>query len=128
MIKETNNERIDKYLWCVRLYKTRNLAKKACESGKILLNGQTAKPSRLVSSGDVINVKQPPIVREYKALKIINNRVGAKLIPEILEETTNPEEIDKLNMANKHFMWRDKGSGRPTKKERRDIEDFFSYN
>lgn len=126
MIKETDSERIDKYLWSVRLYKTRNLAKKACESSKVLVNGQSAKPSRIVSVGDTLSVKQPPILKEYKILKVISNRVGAKLVPDILEDLTPPDEYDKLKAAKRTAVWRDKGTGRPTKKERRDMEDFLS--
>ncbi len=126
MIKESLNERIDKYLWSVRLYKTRSLAKKACESGKIQLNGTPAKPSRVVSTGDTIGVKQAPIIKKYKVLKVISNRVGAKLIPDILEDITPESEISKLIAAKSQTVWRDRGAGRPTKKERRDINNFLN--
>jgi ribosome-associated heat shock protein Hsp15 len=126
MIKQTDSERIDKFLWSVRLFKTRNDAKKACEGGKITLNGQKAKPSKTVEAGDKIEVTQAPITKSFQIKTVISNRVGAKLVPEVLEDLTPAEELDKLKAVKRNFVQRDRGAGRPTKKERRDIEDFLS--
>ncbi|AZQ63048.1 hypothetical protein EI427_12620 [Flammeovirga pectinis] len=89
--------RIDKYLWCVRVFKTRSLATDACKKEEVLLNGKMPKPSQKVTERDVIDVKKTPIWRKYKVLKVIDKRVGASLVEENLEEITVKEELDKLN-------------------------------
>lgn len=126
MIKQTDSERIDKFLWCVRLFKTRNDAKKACDAGKVMLNGQKAKASKTVEAGDSFGVKQPPITKSFEIKAVISNRVGAKLVPDFIDDITPPEEQEKLKAVRRNFVKRDRGAGRPTKKERRDIEDFLS--
>ncbi len=121
--------RIDKYLWAVRLYKKRNDASTACTKGWILINKQSAKPSKTVKEGDIISVKQQSIYREYKVLNLIKNRVGAKLVAENLLEITPEERLFKLKVQNEFSKistpQRDRQTGRPTKKERRDLDKHY---
>lgn len=120
---EKNDVRIDKYLWAVRLYKTRSQATDACKSGKILINEQPVKSSRIINKGDIFMLKRPPIIYIYKVKEILSNRVGAKLVADYLEDLTSEEELQKLEMNSQSvFVKRDRGAGRPTKKERRDID------
>jgi len=116
--------RIDKYLWTVRIYKTRSLATDECKKGRILINNSEAKPSRIVKINDRIDVKCPPIIRSFVVTGISPNRVSATIARTLVEETTPQSEIDKLKMMKNTFEKRDPGSGRPTKKERRLIEKF----
>ncbi len=121
--------RIDKFLWAVRLFKTRSLAASECKSGKVLLNEQHVKSSTNIKKGDMIRVKRNPIWRSYEVLEILDKRVGAKLVENYLKETTAAEELErfelmKLTAAQTSFRER----GRPTKKERREIDDFFTDN
>ena len=118
--------RIDKWLWTVRLFKTRSLATETCSKGHVLIGELPVKPSRLVKPGEIIRVKRPPIYRSYKVTGIPASRVGAKDVPRYMEEVTPQSELDLLEMQ-KDMQWisRDRGAGRPTKKERRDLEDFF---
>jgi len=123
-----NKLRIDKYLWCVRFFKTRTLATDACNAGKVLLNGQMVKPSREMQVGDKIEMKEPPIMKTYKVIALLNNRVSAKLVPEYIENLTPPEEIEKLQaIKSNYYVRRDKGLGRPTKKDRRDFDEFYDF-
>ena len=116
--------RIDKWLWAVRLFKTRTQAAEACKSGKIKMDGQTVKASREIKEGDVINVHQNPIVKTVKVKGAIKNRVGAKLVAENMIDLTPQSEYDKLLMINElNYEKRDRGVGRPTKKERREITE-----
>jgi len=115
--------RIDKYLWAVRLYKTRSLAAEACKKGKITVDDMPAKPSRTVSAGDVIEVKKMPVVYSYLVKDPIEKRVGAKIVDQFVENITPQEELQKLEMQDDFFVKRDRGSGRPTKKERRLLDD-----
>ncbi len=118
--------RIDKYLWAVRLFKTRNLSSEACRKGKILVDGTPVKSSRMIKSGDEIKIKDGPIYRKYLVLDLAEKRMGAKLTPGFIEETTRAEDLELIELtklANK--MNRQRGTGRPTKKERRDLDDFF---
>ncbi len=116
--------RIDKWLWAVRAFKTRSIASDACRSGKVKLNGQVVKPSRDVSVDDVIIVvKNPQFTRTLKIKEILTNRVSAKLVPQYVEELTLKEEYDKLKKYSElNWERRDRGIGRPTKRERRDID------
>lgn len=117
--------RIDKWLWAARIYKTRTLAANACKNGRIRINEATTKPGTTVKEGDIIHVKKPPITYSYKILKAISQRVGAKLIPEIYENVTDPKQYELLQMNQiSGFIDRAKGMGRPTKKERRELEAF----
>ncbi len=117
---EKNTTRIDKWLWVVRIYKTRSIATKACAGGKVKIDGNTVKASRMVRKGDIIQVRKRVIKYEYKVLKIAEKRMGAKLVPDFLEDMTPEEELAKLQSAQKQpIQTREKGQGRPTKKERR---------
>jgi len=116
--------RIDKWLWAVRLYKTRSLAATACNNNQVSIEGVNVKPSRAIKIGDVINVKRPPITRTYKVIDLLEQRQSAKIAAEFIEDITPEEEIDKLQLARLQKAGvRDKGLGRPTKKDRRDIEN-----
>ena len=118
--------RIDKWLWAARIYKTRTIAADAGKKGRISINGAQAKPSRMIKPGDVINVKKSPITYSFKVLQAIEKRVGAKLVPEIMENVTSPEQYELLEMSKiSGFIDRAKGTGRPTKKDRRSLDDFF---
>ena len=117
--------RIDKWLWAARIFKTRTIAAAACKKGQVTISGVQLKPSRMVKVGDIIDVKKPPITYSYKILQAIENRVGPKLVPEILENVTAPEQYELLEMSKiSGFVNRARGTGRPTKKERRALDDF----
>ena len=117
--------RIDKWLWAARIYKTRTLAADACKNGRITINGAQTKPSRTVKAGDKVGVKKPPITYTFLVKQPIEKRVGAKLLPDILENVTTPEPYELLEMSRiSGFVDRARGTGRPTKKDRRAIDDF----
>lgn len=119
--------RIDKWMWATRIFKTRTIAAEACKKGRICINGTQAKPSRMVKPGDVIQVKKPPITYSFKVLQAIEKRVGAKLVPEMMENVTTPDQYELLEMSKiSGFVGRAKGTGRPTKKDRRDLDEFFT--
>lgn len=115
--------RIDKFIWTVRFYKTRSIAADAIKSGQIMLNDHEAKPAQNVKPGDFIKVKRNPIWRTYRVKELLKNRVAAKLLETYIEDCTSPEEIEKLEMMKLMPGYdREKGTGRPTKKDRRDID------
>lgn len=117
--------RLDKWLWAARIFKTRTMAADACKNGRVTINGQQCKPARMVKAGDEVGVKKPPITYTFRVLQTIEKRVGAKLLPEILENITSPEQYELLEMSKiSGFIDRAKGTGRPTKKDRRAIDDF----
>ena len=117
--------RIDKWLWAARIYKTRTLASDACKNGRITINGALAKPSRTVKVGDKVGVKKSPITYSFRVLQTIEKRVGAKLLPEVFENVTPPEQYELLEMNRiSGFVDRARGTGRPTKKDRRALDDF----
>ena len=117
--------RIDKWLWAARIYKTRTLAADACKNGRITINGAQTKPSRTIKAGDKVGVKKPPITYTFLVKQPIEKRVGAKLLPDILENITTPEQYELLEMSRiSGFVDRARGTGRPTKKDRRAIDDF----
>ena len=117
--------RIDKWLWAARTYKTRTLASDACKNGRITINGAPAKPSRTVKVGDQVGVKKSPITYSFRVLQTIEKRVGAKLLPEVFENVTPPEQYELLEMNRiSGFVDRARGTGRPTKKDRRALDDF----
>ncbi len=119
--------RIDKWLWAVRIFKTRTIAAEACKKGHITINGAQAKPARTIKEGDVVGVKKSPITYSFKVLQAIEKRVGAKLLSEIMENVTTPDQYELLEMNKiSGFIDRAKGTGRPTKKERRDLDEFFT--
>jgi ribosome-associated heat shock protein Hsp15 len=118
--------RIDKWLWTVRLFKTRSLATEACKKGRIFISNVAVKPSRMIKKGDVIDIKRPPIIYSFKVLEIANNRMNAKLVPQFMEDITPAEQLELIELAKlASESNRARGTGRPTKKERRDLEDFF---
>ena len=117
--------RIDKWMWAVRIFKTRTIAAEACKKGRISINGALAKAARMVKPGDVIQVRKPPVTYSFKVLQTIEKRVGAKLVPEMMENITAPEQYELLEMSKiSGFINRAKGTGRPTKTDRRELEDF----
>lgn len=117
--------RIDKWLWAVRIFKTRTIAAEACKKGRISINGTQVKPSRTIKPGEVIQVKKPPITYSFKVLQTIEKRVGAKLVQEMLENVTTPDQYELLEMNKiSGFVDRARGTGRPTKKERRSLDKF----
>ncbi len=119
--------RIDKWLWSVRIYKTRTIACDACKKGRISINGSQCKPSKTVKAGDTVQVRRPPVTYTFKVLQAIENRVGAKLVPEMLENITPPDQYELLEMNRVGgFVKRAAGLGRPTKKDRRDMDEFIS--
>lgn len=116
-------ERIDKYLWAIRVFKTRGDAADACKGGKVTVNGIAAKASRTVKEGDVISVRKGPATLSYKVLSPLSHRVGASLVGEYSSDITPPEEYEKLKApVETFFVTRDRGAGRPTKKERRTLD------
>lgn len=115
--------RIDKWLWAVRIFKTRSQAAEACKKRHIFINGEVAKPSREVQIGDTVGVKRAPITYEYKVLALSGKRMGAKLTVDFVKDITPQEQLDLLQATKTHgFEYRDKGAGRPTKLQRRMIE------
>lgn len=115
--------RMDKYLWAVRIFKTRTQATEACDKGRVTVGDISVKPSRSVKSGDIITVRKPPVVHTFKVLGLLNNRLSAEKVKEYVLEITPQEELEKYHhMRNAAFVLRDRGAGRPTKKDRRQIE------
>ena len=117
--------RIDKWLWCVRVYKTRSMATEGCRAGKVKINGQETKASHIVKIGETIEVQIEQLKRILFVKDILDRRVSAKIAVDFVEDQTPAEEIEKIRIAHKtNFEKRDRGIGRPTKRERRDIEKF----
>ena len=118
--------RIDKYLWSIRVYKTRTIAADACKKNRVSIGDNTVKSSRDVKINDTIRVRKNQINYEYKVLDIPKSRVGAKLVADYSVDVTPKEEIDKLELikySSNHY--RDRGTGRPTKRDRRDLDSYF---
>lgn len=120
--------RIDKWLWAIRAFKTRSQATEACRSGKVKVDGQAVKPSREVRTGMVIFIQTGPVLRSIKVIELLHNRVGAKLVPIYMEDLTPAEEYHKLELIRASYVQRPRGSGRPTKKERRDIDSWLDWD
>ena len=119
--------RIDKWLWAARIFKTRSIAVDACKNGRVTLEGVCVKPSRMVKVGETVSVRKPPITYSFRILKTIEMRVGAKLLPEIYENVTAPEQYELLEMTRiSGFVDRARGTGRPTKKDRRSLDAFIN--
>ena len=115
--------RLDKYLWAVRVFKTRSDAADAIRNNRVLVNDAYAKPSREVKEGDIISVKKMPVTYRYKVLELVSSRQGAKNVPQYCLNITPQEELDKLTVPRETiFVFRERGTGRPTKKERREID------
>ncbi len=120
-----NEVRIDKWMWATRIFKTRTIAVEACKKGRISIQNVTVKPSRMIKTGDVIQVRKPPVTYSFKVLDLTEKRMGAKLVPQFLENITPPEQYELLELGKiSGFINRAKGTGRPTKKDRRSLEEF----
>ena len=119
--------RLDKYLWAIRIYKPRTDATDACKGGKVRLNGYDVKPSKEVKRGDVIVARKGAVSYTYRVLELVDKRQGAKLVPNYAEDQTPQEELDKLRApVETFFLKRDRGAGRPTKKDRRQMESLWA--
>lgn len=119
--------RVDKYLFAMRIYKTRSIAADACKCGRIKMNGIEVKPSRSFKIGDVFTIRKGPVTYTYRVLQLSANRLSAKLVPSYMEDITPPEQKEILELARYAAQsGRDRGTGRPTKKDRREIEQFIS--
>ena len=117
--------RIDKWLWAVRIFKTRTAASEACKKGRVLIGGTAVKPSRNIRVGEVIKVRKPPVTYSFKVLGLADKRMGARLVSEYMENVTPPEQYELLELNRiSGFVDRQRGTGRPTKKERRDLDQF----
>ena len=124
-LDDTKEARIDKWLWAARIFKTRSIAVDACKNGRITIGGVNVKPSHAIKAGEIISVKKPPITYSFKVLRCIEQRVGAKLIPDIYENVTDPKQYELLEMSRiTGFVDRAHGTGRPTKKDRRALDAF----
>jgi ribosome-associated heat shock protein Hsp15 len=120
-----NEARLDKWLWAARIFKTRSIAADACKNGRVSVNGVLVKPSRSVKVGDTVAVRKPPVTYSFKILKTIEQRVGAKLLINVYENVTDPKQYELLEMSRiSGFIDRARGTGRPTKKDRRAIDAF----
>ena len=121
----TETARIDKWLWAARIFKTRSIAADACKNGRVVVNNANVKPSRPLKVGEVVHVRKPPITYSFRVLKCIEQRVGAKLVPEIYENVTDPKQYELLEMSRiSGVIDRQRGTGRPTKKDRRAMDAF----
>jgi len=117
--------RIDKYLWCIRIYKTRSLATEACKKGHVRINNDSSKPSKLVYNGDKLTIRKSQINFEIEVLDIPKNRIGAKLVDIYRKDITPKEAFEKLELLQySKDYYRKKGAGRPTKKDRRELDDY----
>lgn len=117
--------RVDKWLWAMRVFKTRTIATEACKKGRVTMGGAVVKPSRPIKEGDIIDVKKPPITYTFRVKAVTQNRLGAKLVPDYLENLTPQSQYDLLEMTKiASFVDRRKGLGRPTKKEGREMKQF----
>ncbi len=117
--------RIDKYLWATRIFKTRTIATDACKKGRVSIGNTTVKPSRTIQIGEIIEVRKPPITYSFRVLDLAENRMGAKLVPQYLENITPPEQYELIEMIRlSGFVNREKGTGRPTKRDGRELKRF----
>lgn len=117
--------RVDKFIWSVRLYKTRSKATEACRTGKVRVNDKVVKPSKGLAIKDVISIRKGPVNYTFKVIELLSNRVGAKLVDTYVQDITTKEELEKLEILKLSYTrWREKGAGRPTKKDRREIDEF----
>ena len=126
-LRVMDQARIDKWLWAARIFKTRTLASEACRMGRVSVDGVSVKPSRIIKVGDTVSVRKPPVTYSFRVLQCIEMRVGAKLLPEIYENVTDAGQYELLEMVRiSGFVDRARGTGRPTKKERRSMDDFLN--
>ena len=119
--------RIDKWLWAARIFKTRSIAADACKNGRVTINDVNVKPSHMVKVGETVSVRKPPVTYSFRILKTIEQRVGAKLLPEIYDNVTTQDQYELLEMNRiSGFVDRARGTGRPTKKDRRAMDAFLN--
>lgn len=117
--------RIDKWLWAVRVFKTRTVASEACKKGRVLIGETVVKPSRSIRAGEVVQVRKPPVTYSFRVLALSDKRMGAKMVPQYMENVTPMEQYELLELNRiGGFVDRQRGTGRPTKKERRDLDQF----
>jgi len=117
--------RVDKWIWAVRIFKSRSQATEACKSGKVSIDGLALKASRIIEIGDIVEVRKEQINRSLEVIELLEKRVGAKLVAKYMKDLTPDEEYNKIDLLkHKSFEFRNKGMGRPTKKERREINIF----
>ncbi len=122
-MSEKSLVRIDKWLWAVRIFKTRNQATTACKKGKILIKNKPVKPSRIINIDDIVVIKKLPVVYTYRVKELLEKRVAARQVNQYIEDLTSDEELKKLKIRQvQNFIIREKGMGRPTKKERRTLD------
>lgn len=127
-MEQEKSIRIDKWLWAVRIFKTRSMATNACKNSKVFIKETSVKPSHTVKIGDVIAVKHPQITRTFKVIGLLEKRVSAKIARDFVEEITPVEEFEKLKtIRNNPLAFREKGTGRPTKRERRKIDQLRKF-
>lgn len=120
-----SEERIDKWLWAMRIFKTRTISTEACKKGRVMIDGVAVKPSRMIKPGDMINVRKPPVTYSFLVKALTENRLGAKLVPEYMDNITPQSELDLLEVVKiSGFVDRRKGLGRPTKREGRELSRF----
>ena len=117
--------RIDKWMWATRIFKKRTIAVEACKKGRVMINNVTVKPSRMIKKNDVLQVRKPPIVYSFKVLELTDKRMGARLVENFLQNVTTADQLEILELQKiEGFVNRARGTGRPTKKDRRDLEGF----
>jgi putative heat shock protein 15 len=117
--------RVDKWLWAVRIFKTRSIATDACKKGRVAVGGTVVKPSRMIHVGDIVSVRKPPIEYSFRVIQLLGSRVGAKRVEEFMQNVTPREQYELLELQRvSGFVDRAKGLGRPTKKDRRDLDQF----
>lgn len=117
--------RIDKWMWATRIFKTRTIASEACKKGRVMINNISVKPSRMIKVGDILQIRKPPVTYSFKVLALTEKRMGAKLVPEFLENVTTPDQYEILELDRINgFVNRAKGTGRPTKRDRRELDTF----
>ena len=120
-----SEERIDKWMWATRIFKTRTISAEACKKGRVSVGGASAKPSRTIKVGDIVDVRKPPVTYSFRVLALTENRLGAKLVPQYLENITPQSQLDLLEIVKiSGFIDRRKGLGRPTKREGRELSSF----
>lgn len=125
LLKAGGSARLDKWLWAARIFKTRSIAADACKNGRVTIDGTNVKPSHAIKAGDTVSVRKPPITYSFRVLTCIEQRVGAKLLPQVYENVTPQSQYELLEMSRiSGFVDRARGTGRPTKKERRQMDAF----
>lgn len=119
--------RIDKWLWATRVFKTRSIASEACAKGRVMLKGMNVKSSKMIRIGDVVQIRKPPITYSFEVLALTDKRMGAKLVANFLKNVTTADQYEILELSKlSGFVDRARGMGRPTKKDRRELETFSS--